>query len=136
MNNTTHQHEERRGAGENLSITPSSNVLELTEAQEPVAKSEAGCAGHMESPVCLEQILARALVDPEFRDVLFRDRAKALQEYSLSASDREALDLLNEQLFDYRGEVASIVGATCSAYIPPDLSAPLTNNTNSSDLQE
>jgi hypothetical protein len=45
----------------------------------------------------LTAILGRALTDKDFRDLLFKDRSKALEGYRLSEADLEALGRLDEK---------------------------------------
>jgi hypothetical protein len=91
-----------------------------TASQAP-ARGDEGAAQGTSRPApspAVEQIIARSLVDSDFRDLLFANRSKALEEYDLTDADREALNLLDERSLNNSEEVALIVGATCSAFVP------------------
>jgi len=90
-----------------------------TTAHSDVSEGNGATAASGSAPsAAVEQIIARSLVDSDFRDLLFTDRAKALESYDLTDADREALNLLDERSLNNSEEVALIVGATCSAFVP------------------
>jgi hypothetical protein len=48
----------------------------------------------------LTELIGRALTDRDFRESLFRDRAKAVERYELSPADLEALDHLSRETLE------------------------------------
>jgi|HubBroStandDraft_6_1064221.scaffolds.fasta_scaffold2126638_1 hypothetical protein len=59
--------------------------------QRPAAKAKKKARSKSKPGRGLTELIARALTDQEYRSLLFKDRAKALVGYRLSASDRAAL---------------------------------------------
>ena len=64
------------------------------------------------SPV-LDQVIARAIGDAAFREILFRDPGAIAAEYKLNAADLDALDLLTPDILDRTGDIALLVGSNC-----------------------
>lgn len=64
----------------------------------------------------LDQVVERAVNDPEFRNLLFSDLDKALEGYAVSDEERRLLEDLDEENFD---QFAGGLGArTTKGFIP------------------
>lgn len=59
-------------------------------------------------------IVARAIIDNEFRDKLLNNREEAIKEYQLSEADLDAIRQLDAKSLSLARETASIVGMVCS----------------------
>lgn len=59
-------------------------------------------------------IIARAIVDNDFKQLLFKDKKAAIKEYQLTDADLKALDKLDERALNLAKETAGIVGMVCS----------------------
>jgi hypothetical protein len=70
-------------------------------------------AHSMETSSALEQVIARAVADVEFRKLLFENPAAAVAEYNLKAADLAALDLLTPDMLKRTGDIALLVGSNC-----------------------
>ena len=62
--------------------------------KKPVRKTARRAA---KRTTALAEVLGRALIDKEFRELLFEDRTKALRGTRLAKADREALDDLDRK---------------------------------------
>jgi hypothetical protein len=58
------------------------------------------------------ELVGRALTDTEFRELLYRDREAAVQDYQLTPADMEALDKLDRDVLEEHARQFAAGGAT------------------------